>query len=152
MQSKFLEITFSDADVVNPGDFIPAGEYNPHIVRPFLMHDHGFTIAVVFASNLQDALDEAADNDKLDRYQIDLSDASVRDDYMSRDVPNSPDADVPDFVDSEGGKWSWQESREPAFLGNAGEPFDIEGLDAIELPNPAFSFCALFNAQQEGRR
>ena len=36
-----------------------------------------------------------------------------------------------------------------AFLGNAGEPFDIEGLDAIELPNPPFSFAALFNARKD---
>ena len=50
MQATFNEITFSDSDVVNPGDFIPSREYNPHRVRPWLIHDHGYTVAIVFAS------------------------------------------------------------------------------------------------------
>ena len=119
MHATYRNITFSDDDVVNPGDFIPVGDYNPHGVRPFLLHDHGFTLAVVFASCLQDALDEAVDAGKLDRFQV-------------------SDAELGDYPNEEG----------LTYLGNAGEPFDIESLDVIELPNPPFSFAALFTAAQ----
>lgn len=120
MQVKFREIYFTDADVVNRDDFIPAGDSNPHKVRPWLIHDAGFTVAIVFASCEQDALDEAADAGKLDGFQVTESDMA---DY-------GPDCDG------------------LAFLGNAGEPFDIQTLDMIELPNPPFSFAALFAARQ----
>jgi len=120
MQAKFNEITFSDNDVVNPSDYIPAGEYNPHKVRPWLLHDHGFVVAVVFADCLQDALDAAVDAGRLDQFKItedDLADYGENEDGISR-------------------------------LGNAGEPFDIEALGVEELPNPPFSFAALYNAMQ----
>jgi hypothetical protein len=123
MKSKFNEIKFSDEDVVNAGGYIPAGEYNPHNIRPWLLHDHGFVLAVVFASNLQDALDEAADADKLDRYLI-------------------ASKDLDDYLDDEGNEGGI------TYLGNAGEPFDIEWLGAVELPNPPFSFVALFAARE----
>jgi hypothetical protein len=116
--AQFNQITFTDADVVNKDGFIPAGEYNPHNVRPFLIHDHGFTVAVVFADCLQDALDEAVDAGKLDSFQVSETDLA---DY-------GPDQDG------------------IARLGNASEPFDIQALDVVELPNPPFSFVALFNA------
>lgn len=120
MQAKVNEITFTDADVVNWNNFIPAGEYNPHNVRPWLLHDHGFPVAVVFASSLQDAIDEAVDENKMDRYLVaekDLADYGPEEEGITR-------------------------------LGNAGEPFDIESLEAVELPNPPFSFVALFNAAE----
>jgi hypothetical protein len=107
--------------VVNPEEFIPAGASNPHHVRPFLLHDHGFVLAVVFAACLQDALDEAADAGRLDRYQLgadELADYGPEEDAVAR-------------------------------LGNAGEPFDIEGMDSIELPNPPFSFVALLNCARK---
>ena len=84
-----------------------------------MLHDHGFVLAVVFADCLQDALDIAVDNDKLDRFQV-------------------TDNEMSDYPDEEG----------LSFLGNASEPFDIESLGAIELPNPKFSFVALFNASR----
>ena len=37
-------------------------------------------------------------------------------------------------------------------LGNASESFDIQALDAVELPNPPFSFVALFNAFSEPKK
>lgn len=117
-QAKYGEITFTDADVVNVDDYIPQGESNPHNIRPWLLHDHGFVVAVVFATRLQDALDKAADSDKLDRYLISNEDL---DDYGSNG----------DGI---------------TYLGNASEPFDIESLEAIGLPNPPFSFVTLFNA------
>ena len=119
-QAEFNQIKFTDADVVNKEDYIPAGEYNPHNVRPFLIHDHGFTVAVVFACSLQDALDAAVDAGKLDSFQV-------------------SDNDLADYGSDEEGI-----SR----LGNASEPFDIQALDAVELPNPPFSFVALFNANK----
>lgn len=47
MTASYKEIKFADCDVVNPEDFIPTGSYNPHKTRPFLLHDHGFVVAVV---------------------------------------------------------------------------------------------------------
>lgn len=141
-------ITFTDDDVVNPSDFIPAGEFNPHNVRPFLLHDHGFVLAVVFADCLQDALEEAADAGKLDHLQIHPEDPADREDYLEKDVVTPGfDANCPEFVDKDGGKWWWREGCEPTFLGNAGQPFDLETVDAVEIPNPPFSFVALFNAR-----
>ncbi len=113
-----LEFSFVDSDVVNLEEFIAQGEYNPHDIHPSLLHDHGFTVAVVFASNLQDALDTAVDEGKMDRYAI--TDA---DDYTEDDA------------------------EEFAYLGNAGEPFDIDTLGVVELDNPARSFAAQFNAE-----
>ena len=82
MHASYREIRFSDEDVVNPWDFVPAGEPNVHGTRPFLLHDHGLTLAVVFADCLQDALDIAADNGNLDRYRV--SDANLAD-YPNED-------------------------------------------------------------------
>ncbi len=111
-------ITFSEADVLNLDDWIPAGEHNPHRVRPFLLHDHGFTLCIVFADSLQEALDEAVDGDKLDRYQVSEDDLARDDDADENGITR---------------------------LGNAGEPFDIETLGVIELPNPPRSFVAQFH-------
>jgi hypothetical protein len=118
MQAKYKELTFADADVVNADAFIPKGEYNPHNVRPWLLHDHGFCLAIVFASCLQDALDEVADSGRLDPFQVTDPSDLANDEYM----------------------------ESVAYLGNASEPFDIASIDALELPNPPFSFTALFLA------
>ncbi len=154
MDSKFREIKFTDADIVNLDDYIPAvGEggraYNPHNVRPWLIHDHGTVVCVVFASNVQDALDEACDANKLDAWQIDPKDEGDRTDYMTNNVSEIAagyDVDCVEYIHTDGSWWWWK--VEPTCLGNAGEPFDIDGLDVVELPNPPHSFCALFNAMQ----
>lgn len=117
METITDQIKWTDADVVDLDDWIPDGEYNPHNVHPWLLHDHGFCLCVVFANCLQDALDIAVDNDKLDRFLI-------------------ADDDLADYPNEEG----------IAHLGNAGEPFDIESLGFIELNNPPRSFCAQMNA------
>jgi hypothetical protein len=111
-------VKFTDADVIDLDDFIPAGEYNPHNVHPWLLHDHGFALVVVFAGTLQDALDKAVDENKLDRYHV-------------------VDSNLGDYEDGEG----------LTYLGNASEPFDIESLGVIELPNPPRSFVAEFVAK-----
>ena len=108
---------FTQSDIVNQDEWIPAGVYNPHNVRPWLLHDHGFVVAVVFASCLQDALDSAVDGDKMDRYLVTL-----------------PNADYPD-----------EDSL--AYLGNASEAFDIDTLQVIELPNVKMDFALLFDNQ-----
>jgi hypothetical protein len=123
--AKYNEIQFSDADVVNPDDFIPDGEYNPHNVRPFLVHDAGFPVGIVFASSLDEALDILADEGKLEAWELN---------------PDDTYDNVTYGLDTE----------EPtcAFLGNDGKPFDIEALNVVCLPNPPFSFVALFQASQ----
>jgi hypothetical protein len=126
MQDKLtvnnFDFTFSDNDVVNPSDFIAKGEFNPHNVRPFLLHDHGFTLAVAFADCLQDALDVVADEGKLDRFQVSQSELAAM---------------------------TEEEHQRLSFLGNASEAFDIEGLDVLELTNPPFSFASLFLAESK---
>ena len=115
------ELTFSDEDVVNVEDcdWGATGNYS----RPWLLHDHGFPVAIVFANNLQDAIDIAVDENKMDRYLIDSAD------YADYGV----------------------ETDEPTctFLGNASEPFDIESLGYVELQNPPLSFAAMFNAAND---
>ena len=113
-------LSFTDADVVNPDDFIPAGEYNPHNIHPFVLHDHGFVIGVVFAEHLQDALDIAVDENRMDHFMV-------------------SDADMEDYGPDEDGI---------ARLGNAGEPFDIQNVDCVELANPKFSFVALLTVTE----
>lgn len=126
-ESKFCEIKFSDTDVVNPE------EYDFGDGKVWLLHDHGFVVCVVFASNLQDALDEACNWNKLDRYMIEES-------SNTPGVQNQlPASDYPTLgTENEDGITR---------LGNASEPFDIESLEVLELPNPKFSFCAMFNAR-----
>ena len=85
-----LEFSFCDEDIANPDDMVAQDEYNPHGVRGWLLHDHGFTVCVVFADSLQDAIDEAVDCGKMDRYLID--DASIMD-YLT----DNPDEIAPGF-------------------------------------------------------
>ena len=118
----FNGISFDGSDVVNISDWIPSGESNPHCVRPFLLHDHGFTLAVVFADCLRDAIDEAFDAGKLDCFKVEDCDFC--------DYPN----------EDEDGRLS--------YLGNFGIACDIESLEAIELDNPKLSFAALYKASQ----
>lgn len=123
MHAEFKGIKFTDADIVNQDDYAYGVYSTPSRVKhAFLFHDHGFALAVVFADNLQDALDIAADSegDKLGRYRVSDSDLS---DYGE---------------DGEG----------LTYLGNASESFDIESLSVEEMPVPPFSFVALFNAQK----
>ena len=105
----------TESDIVNGDSMIPHGEFNPHNVHPFILHDAGFVLGVVFAEHLQDALDEAVDNDILDRFQV-------------------TEAELEEYrtgTDSDG----YPEYERISHLGNASEPFDIEGLDVVEVPN-----------------
>jgi len=152
VKCSFREISFTDDDVVNLDNWIPKGEYNPHNVRPWLIHDHGFAVAVVFADCEQEALDEAVDENKLDRWQIHPENANDLDDYLTshwEHADHSLDPECPEYVDADGVKYWWRDGMVPAFLGNASEPFDLDTLDIIELPNPKRSFCAQFAISQK---
>lgn len=65
MKTKIIGIEVDDSMVVNVEDCIYQGEFNPHNVRPWLIYGLYGAYAIVFASNEQDALDIAADADKL---------------------------------------------------------------------------------------
>ncbi len=120
-----LEFSFTDEDVIDLGDVQFAGEYNPWNKRMWLFHDHGFTLCVVMAESLQDALDIAVDNDKLDRFLVTEDQAE---DYGD------------DIYDCDS----------LAYLGNASEPFDIETLGYVEFPLPKRSLTALYGESVKG--
>lgn len=115
--SEYKQVKFTEADVINRDDWIPEGEYNPHNVRPWLLHDAGFVLCVTFADCLQDALDNAADEGKLDHFLIGEDE---RDDY-------GPDGEGIDY------------------LGNDGKEYDIANVQTIELPHVPLSFCVCFD-------
>ena len=125
-QYRNFDYQFSEDDVVNDSNFIPSEPFcfNPHNVHPFILHDAGFVVAVVFESNLQDALDSAVDADKLDRFQVSESDYAA----MSED-----------------------ERERLAHLGNASEPFDIEGLDVVEVANAEWTHKYWTHEQLQAR-
>lgn len=130
MEAVVNHVKFTDADLVNPDNFVSSGEYNPHNVRPWLLHDCGFVLGVVFADSLQDALDEAIDDNRLDRYLVNIEDTS----------PNAEWRGYGATVD--------EVSEQLSSLGNASELFDLESLEVVELVNPPFSFVVLYNAHQ----
>ena len=110
IQHRNFEIKFTQDDIINPQDCIYSGDFNPHGTRQWLLHDHGFTIGVVFADSLQEALDIAVDENKLDQYLIGVEDY---DDYkINTDLPTC------------------------SFLGNASKPFDVDSMGFIELKPP----------------
>ena len=129
METEVHGVKFSDKDVINGENFDPQGTYNPHGIHPFLFHNEGFVLGVVFASSLQDAFDELVDANKIDHFQISEEEM--------KDYPDRENGDPDDRI---------------TFLGNASEPFDIEGIDVIELRNPPFSFVAQFKAYQEDEK
>lgn len=135
-----FEFRLDESDIINPDDMIPAGEYNPHNVRLWLLHDHGFTVCAVFADSLQDALDIAVNENKMDRYLIDEDIM----DYLTdnpEDMAAGFDPEVPEMIVN-GVEYWWE--IQPAFLGNASEPFDIDTLGYVEIPAPTMSITALY--------
>lgn len=107
-----LEIRIDDTDIVNPNDAIHDDDYLLSHRREaglYVLIDHGFTVCAVFADTLQDALDTAVDEGKLDRYLITDDDAS---DYPTLNTDNE------DGITR---------------LGNASEPFDIDTLSVVAL-------------------
>ena len=118
-------ISFDDFDIVNLDDYDPDAHGGVNKTRPFLFHDHGFTLCVCFANNLRDALDIAVDADKLARYRIERCEEG---DYTKTD---------------------WEDGR-ISYLGNACHLYDIDLLGVHELDNPPMSVAALYRAVHEG--
>jgi hypothetical protein len=111
-------IKIGDEDVVNPDALSMMRKgYKAHI-----FHDHGVCLAVVIQEYdgycCADALDEAIDSGKLDRFKI-------------------TEAERADYEVN--GEWNDRVS----FLGNAGEPFDIESLGMFDISIPAVPLCTL---------
>jgi hypothetical protein len=103
-------IRIQDSDVVNPDNWDFAKEV-------YIFHDHGFVCGIVLEDNLQDALDELVDADRISSMRIEESDYG---DYgVETDNPTC------------------------SFLGNAGEPYDIECLACHIIPKPRFSLVAM---------
>ena len=123
LQTKHGEISYQDSDVINPDDYIPTGEFNPHNKRPFLIHNEFGTLCVVYADCDQDALDAAVDASKLDSCLVPESELVVNE--HGEDVMGNGDGAV------------------ACRLGNAGEPFDLTYIGVIELPNAQYGVIAL---------
>lgn len=116
MKAEYNGVSFTDEDIVNIDDCIYAGEYNPHNVRPWRIFYGSHTLAVVFADCEQDALDIAADAGKLVGFALTNEQAYERD------------------------------GREPAYLGDASDAYDIDELSIEPLAIPKRSFVAEFMA------
>lgn len=119
MRAKVGDITITDEMVVNPHDYIPYGDSNPHNVHAYILgHEFG-PFAIVFADSAQDAIDLAIDEGRMDMLLVSHEDADA----------------MPE-----------EERDELLTGGNAGEYFRQDYLWVDELPNPPFSFVALLTA------
>ena len=109
-------VIISDDMLVNPGDFIPDGDYNPHNVRPWIIgYEHG-AFAIVFADCAQDAIDETINSGKMDGMKV-----------SDDDLEAATDEEREDYLCG----------------GNASEYFYQNYLWLEDIKNPAFSFVAL---------
>ncbi len=106
--------TYYFADqVVNPAEYIPNGQFNPHKMRPWLIWNEYGALAIVYAHHEQDALDEMADSDRLDSCLVSPEDLAEAE----------RDGHADEF----------------ASLGNASEPFDLSYIGMRELPNKQYA-------------
>jgi len=111
---KGTRVWFDDSDVVNPWDYYIAS-------KAYLIYNIDSPVAVVFATNEEDAWDIAADEGKLDTWL-------VTEEELEK-------------IEKEFGEDATQR------LGNAGKPYRLSDyLTCFEIPNPPFSFAALVNA------
>lgn len=135
-----FEYRITEDNIVSEDDMIPAGEFNPHNIHPFILHDAGFVVAVVFAEHLQDALDIAADNGRLDRFQVSESEMGDYAEYHTFSEDGTcqhcgayaRDVKKPDEL-------CYASASGISYLGNASEPFDIDNLDVVEVPCSAWT-------------
>jgi hypothetical protein len=134
------DTTYYFADqVVNPSDYIPTGQFNPHNKRPFLIGNEFGVLGIVYADHLQDALDEMVDADKLDSCLI------AKDDYAGTHNINIAYARACKGNCSDCGASPDRCFEAPcehgdfARLGNAGEPFDLSYIWTRELPNKQYA-------------
>lgn len=106
-----------NAEKILANNVIFIWEFNPHKVHLFVFNDQYGFIGAVWAGNLQDALDEMADNDLLDSMMIDAKEYD---------------------------KMSKEEQDEVAYLGNASEPFDLTYIGVKEVWNLPVEMIAEF--------
>lgn len=111
--------SFCDSDVINRNEW--SSEIGSANKLAYLMHDHGFTVAVVIAERRSEALDIAADAGNLDRWEV--SDEEASSDYEN----------------------GYDDPRIES-LGSNGKFFDIEGLTIVSFELPTVSFVACFEA------
>jgi hypothetical protein len=123
VETQHGAITYEPGDVVNPDDYIPAGEFNPHNIRPWLIHNEYGTLAIVYASNEQDALDEAVDGDKMDSCLV-----------QPECILTGTEGENPDDCTTHDHKID----EDVAYLGNASEPFDLTYIGIVPLPNQQY--------------
>lgn len=97
-------------------------------VRCFAIHNEYGCVAVVFARNEQDAMDDAADAGKLGRALIAEADRCR---IMYAGAGESEDT---------------YEDETITYLGNAGEPYLLDNIGLMEIPIPSFSLSGLFFA------
>lgn len=130
MEGYIQGIHITDKDVVDADCFTP-GDNGQYAEKPWILHDHGVCICIVFARHLCDALDAAADAGKLNGYLIEEA-------SNTPGTKGLPASDYPTLgTENEDGITR---------LGNASEPYDIENVNFIELENPPMSFVALLLA------
>ena len=114
-------VKFQDSDIINSMSYDPSEDEQEF----WVLHDRGFVLGVVISDypsfSMDDAIDTMVDEGKLDRYMIQPEE--YKDYGVGAEEPNC------------------------VFLGNAGEPFDIEGLSIEEGICPVLSFVALLNKE-----
>lgn len=143
MSSKEQHLTTVRPQDVLCNNIIFPGEYNPHNVRPWLISitisNTGGPQFIVWASDEQDALDEAADNGMLDCIALDDRNADERVVHEDDCPSNEPELD-PKFVNQCCNSW-----ENFARLGNAGEPFDLDNvhMEALDLDSQSKQFMML---------
>lgn len=113
-------VTVTEKDVINPDAWVPEGQYNPHRVRPWLI-TNSFSNCGCQVIGIVFATCEG-----------DALDEAVNENRMDHLQLKEEEAD-----------------DETIRLGNAGEPFDIEGVHIEELPNPKASWLAQYAASQK---
>jgi hypothetical protein len=133
-----FDFTFDEDDVSNPDDFIPAGDFNPHNIRPYILHSAGSVLAVAFSENSEDAMSEAADGGQLEGRKI--TDDNI--DETTGDVFTGPDGNLynlqdVDIIGVPPARWDrrlWTESQLQSQVADAlavikGMGWNTDGLD-----------------------
>lgn len=117
------DFTFGDSDIVNLEEYLQDSVGRPHpMMRAWLFHDHGFTLAVAFATHEAAALEAAADSEKLEHFMLTYD-------------------EVKEYE---------RDGREDniSYLGADEEAYDIGTLGIVPLPIVPFSYVALFGSRE----
>jgi hypothetical protein len=117
-------VRWSHDDVINPDELLwdmeQRAERKDPIGHLYVMHDHGFVVCVVYEESEQEAIEEAADQDKLDRWKV-------------------TDVDRGDYTGEQMEELFWFD----------GDAYDLEGMDIVELEVPPLDVALLMKHHQE---